>query len=180
MTGSDGADLLPAMRFISPEDVTALAALLKRSGTDLESQIRGPSMVPTLPHGTRIRIQCETGRGIRPGQVVAFLAEPGLVAHRMVARQGHHILTRGDASAACDPPTQVDRVLGVVDAWFDGTDWRPVAGPPSTSLAGRFGSAFSRAAIRVALAADPRLARRVAMWGFRVQRRLRILGGRPT
>ena len=172
-------DAAPA-RFISPEDVAALAALLSRSGTDLESEIRGPSMGPTLTHGARIRIRCETGSSIHLGQVVAFLAEPGLVAHRMVAHQGKHILTRGDASTACDPPIQLDRVLGVVDAWYNGTDWRPVGAPPAASLVRRIGSAFSSIVIRAALATSPRLARRVAMWGFRIQRRLQILGGRPA
>jgi hypothetical protein len=158
-------------RFVAPEDVKTVATLLKRSESILESQVRGHSMGPTLPDGVHVRIQCGTRRVRQPGAVVTFLTEPGLVTHRVVACRGDHVLTRGDATGACDPPVPLDCVLGTVDAWRLGNNWLPVPGPPRRSLAGRFGSALSLFAVLAALAVHPRLAKRVAVWGFRFRDR---------
>ena len=165
-------------RFVAPEDVKAIATLLQRSESVLESQVRGPSMGTTLPDGVHIRIQCGTRVARRPGVIVTFLTKPGLVTHRVVACRGGHVLTRGDATGACDPPVPLDHVLGTVDAWRTETEWHPVPGPPRRSLAGRLGSALSLLAVYAALVVHPRFANRVAMWGFRLRNRFQRPGAR--
>ena len=175
MTGAD----TPA-RFVAPEDVKAVATLLKRSASILESQVRGHSMGSTLPDGVHVRIQCGTSIARRTGVVVTFLTEPGLVTHRAIAYRGGHVLTRGDATGACDPPVPLDRILGTVDAWRMGTEWLPVADPPRRSLAGRIGSALSLFAVSAALTVHPRLANRVAVWGFRFRDRFLRLGAHES
>ena len=168
-------------QFVAPEDMKAIATLLKRSERILESQVRGHSMGATLPDGVRVRIRCGTSVAHRPGIVITFLTEPGLVTHRVLAWRGGHVLTRGDATGACDPPVPLDRILGTVDAWRTGAEWLPVPGPPRRSLTARFGSALSFLAVSTALAVHPRFAKRVAVWGFRFRDRfLRPAGARES
>ena len=166
MTGTD-----TRAPFAAPEDVQAVATLLKRSLSILESQVRGHSMGTTLLNGTHIRIRCGSIAARRPGAVITFLTEAGLVTHRVVACRRGHVLTRGDATGACDPPVPFDRILGTVEAWRTGAEWLPVPGPPRRSLAGRLGSALSLCSVLAALVIHPRLAKRVAVWGFRFRNR---------
>lgn len=106
----------------------AVAALLKNSGHEIESEIHGESMHPTLTEGSRIRIRC--GRAhYQPGDIVAILGEP-LIAHRVVGlglcRSRRFVITRGDASWFCDPPVREEQILGVVTAYDDGRGWQPL------------------------------------------------------
>src|SRR2546426_6039432 len=104
----------------------AVAALLKSSGREIESEILGASMHPTLAEGCRIRIRC--GRlPYGPGDIVAILGEP-LIAHRVVGlgvcRSRRFVITRGDAGWFCDPPVPGDSILGGVAAQGGGRGWR--------------------------------------------------------
>ena len=69
-----------------PDDRSlALAPLLRRSGSVIESQIRGSSMAGALSDGTRIRIRCGSSEVYPTGTVIAFIIPGGLVGHRVVA-----------------------------------------------------------------------------------------------
>jgi hypothetical protein len=120
----------------------ALAPLLRRAGSIIESEIRGSSMGRALPDGSRIRIRCRADEEYGPGTVIAFITPAGLVGHRVVAvRRGPAaptmFFTRGDAALVCDGPVRPDWVLGEVSEWFDGSAWRPLAPPPALGTARR-------------------------------------------
>ncbi len=159
------------------EQSQLLAPLLKRAGSIIESEIRGPSMGRTLEPGTRIRIRCGDGLGPPAGTVIAFLGGNGLVGHRIVGagrdRRGRrHLLTRGDGSRITDPPIEPERVLGEVIEWLDGDTWRPLLPAPLQSLPGRMIAAAMLWLVRLLLAIDARLATRTAILLARVGRRL--------
>ena len=155
----------------------ALAPLLRRAGSVIESEIRGPSMGRTLTPGTRIRIRCGDGLGHPPGTVIAFFGGNGLVGHRIVGagrdRRGpRHLLTRGDGSLVPDPPIEPERVLGEVIEWHDGEGWRPLPAAPARTLVGRSAAAAMLLMVRLALVVDARLAVRGAILLARGGRRL--------
>ena len=109
------------------EAASAVAALLKKSAREIESEVRGTSMAPTLFSGTRIKILC-TAEPYQTGDIVAILADP-LIVHRVVAsawcRSKRYLITRGDASWYCDLPVTEDQILGVVTTQYDGSRWHP-------------------------------------------------------
>jgi hypothetical protein len=116
---------------------TALAPLLKQSGLEIESEVRGSSMHPTLPAGSRIRIRCGSAAS-RPGDIVAIVADPPIV-HRVVSHQRcrsrQYTITRGDASWYCDLPVTDDQILGTVCEQQEGGSWRaPRAFEPPTGV----------------------------------------------
>jgi hypothetical protein len=139
----------------APEAALArLAGWVARSGAPLESTIAGPSMLPTLPPGAQVRIEAAPWG---PGDVIAFAAGRGLVAHRVVgqgrgARARAWVVTRGDARVLCDPPGRVAHVAGRVAAWRapGSAAWEPV--PPAPARTGVRGWA-ARTFARVLLAA---------------------------
>ena len=138
----------------------AAAVLLQRSGTDLESQVCGSSMHPTLPDGSRIRIRCgDAAFGV--GDIVVLVAEPPVV-HRVVGvarRRGElFVVTRGDAIWFCDMPVTRSGVLGVVQGCDTGDGWRAVGPPPPFGGLGTVVRGISYGLIRGALAIDARLA----------------------
>lgn len=146
----------------------ALAPLLKRAGSVIESEIRGRSMAGTLVPGTRIRIRCGSGTDYPDGTVIAFIGGRGLVGHRVVSRgrsrQGQtFLLTRGDGSLVCDPPVEQERVLGEIIEWQDGDTWRAVASSLRGSFADRGGAAATLMLVRLLLAVDAGLAARAAV-----------------
>ena len=163
-----------------PTDLgTALAPLLRRAGSVIESEIRGRSMGSTLPPGTRIRIRCLAEAGYRTGSVVAFVAGRGLVGHRVVGRGSDRrgrtvLLTRGDGTPVCDPPVEPDLVLGEVTDWHDGRAWRPIPDPPPITALRRLAAAGLLLLVRLTLAVDPRLAGRLAAGLALVAQRLSL------
>lgn len=108
---------------------SAAAVLLKKAAVDIESEIRGSSMHPALPNGSRIRIRCTAeAHAYQVGDIIAILADP-LIAHRVVAtaryRSRLYLITRGDPSWYCDLPVTEDQILGLVTAQHDGREWQP-------------------------------------------------------
>jgi hypothetical protein len=159
------------------ESVTAVAALLKQSATDIESQICGTSMMPALPAGARIRIRC--GREPASGDIVAYLADAPIIAHRVIGRVSRdgqsYFMMRGDANWFCDAPIDRARVLGVVTEFHDGTAWRP-APPRAPDLAlPRAVSALSYWLIVAALTVSERSAFKVSQGIARVAAWVRLV-----
>lgn len=155
---------------------TAAAELLRKTRGDLESQIVGGSMLPTLVHGSRIRISCGHPAVAR-GDIVAILAEPP-VAHRVVAihrfRARTYLVTRGDASWHCDVPIGEQDVLGVVTAHNDGHGWKAPAEPPGARGVRRALGWLSARAVVTALAMSDRLASLAARAGATAALRWRL------
>jgi hypothetical protein len=155
---------------------TAAAELLRKARGELESQIVGRSMVPTLPDGSRIRISCGQPSVAR-GDIVAILAEPP-VAHRVVAvhrfRARTYLVTRGDAAWHCDVPVGEQDILGVVTAHNDGHGWKTPAEPPGTRGLRRALEWLSARTVVTALALSDRLASLAARAGATAAMRWRL------
>ena len=127
------------IRFVEPQAVRAVAEALSRSGVEIESELKGPSMGQSIPSGARIRIAFGTPDLDRMGPIVVFSTGEMLVAHRVV-RIGHglgsaYVLTRGDGKILCDVPVHRDQVLGYVSSWNAGAGWQHV---PARVSQGRF------------------------------------------
>jgi hypothetical protein len=71
-------------------------------------------MLPALRPGDLLLIRnCDIARPA-VGDVVLFLRDGRLFVHRVVARRGGSLVTRGDAVAAADPPIGASHLLGRV------------------------------------------------------------------
>ena len=155
----------------------ALAPLLRRVAGELELDHFGSSMVPTLPDGSTIRIQCANPEAVRSGDVVAVRTVQGLVTHRVVYRLRRGgcdlLLTRGDARWLPDAPITLRSVVGIVSqVQIDGTWMRPPA-PPSPPGVARITSFVLRCLLMI----HPGLAR-VGYAGMEWVRRLARAGRR--
>jgi lactoylglutathione lyase len=107
--------------------------MLARAGAEVEAPIQGLSMHPTLPAGTRVRVNCGTSPVTR-GDVVAAVSGGQLVAHRVVhvGRSGEaarFVITQGDGRTLADPPLERAAIMGVLAAAELGSDWVPI--PPA-------------------------------------------------
>lgn len=166
-----------------PDDRSlALAPLLRRSGSVIESQIRGSSMAGALSDGTRIRIRCGSSEVYPTGTVIAFIIPGGLVGHRVVAvshgRGGEGLLfTRGDRTVVADGPVRTDQVLGEVTEWFDGGTWRALPLAEMMRPGRRLWAALILAIIRVTAALNVRLAGRISGVLLRIAHRRRVAPG---
>lgn len=82
--------------------------------------LRGNSMAPTLPPECEIEIVPLLPR-VRLGDLIVFVADDTLVAHRLVHRSRGCWITQGDGRAIPDRPVDPSQVLGVVAAaYLDG------------------------------------------------------------
>jgi hypothetical protein len=160
--------------------------LMRDSKCVFETTVKGTSMEPTIPDGTRVRIRASDAAALQVGEVVACVSKGALFAHRVVHFRprgpgGPCVITRGDNLALCDPPTRASEVLGRVTEIESAEGWRAPGPQPGLPLAMRGISAAHRAMIRAFLALHFEVARRVAgtslILGVRVRRaRVAMLG----
>lgn len=81
----------------------------------LRLQVTGWSMLPTVWPGDTLLIDGKTAGDVSEGDIVLFMRERRLFAHRMIGRTIHgQILTRGDAMTCVDAPVRNDHLLGRV------------------------------------------------------------------
>ena len=88
-------------------------------------------MGATLPDGTVARVWLGDGASCLVGDVVIFRQGEQLVAHRVLYRGVHgravrHLVTRGDARIAPDPPVSCGRVLGRVTGIVTSSETLPL------------------------------------------------------
>jgi signal peptidase I len=90
-----------------------LVAEALRAGAETRVRVMGTSMLPALWPGDILVIRALV---ITPssGNIVLFLRQGRLFAHRVVRAVGSELITRGDALPDLDPPVRVSEVLGVV------------------------------------------------------------------
>lgn len=177
---------MTAAAFVTPQDLSAIAALLKHTHAHVESQVQGGSMGATLPPGARIRLSCRETADYRTDDVIVYVQGSGLVAHRLVGRgrRGRargYFITRGDASATCDPPVPIERAVGLVTGWrrADAEAWQPVGPPTTRSWPSALIATISHAAIGTLLEIHPPLARAAATLARRLYGQVaRLRGGR--
>jgi hypothetical protein len=139
------------------EDLARLRALTQKGDAVIHSELRGSSMGAALPDGARIRIRTGGEDSWRCGEVIAFLAGSRIMAHRIVyeGRRGlarRFVITQGDGNWFCDPPVNRATVVGRVEEYSTGTDWRPIAEAKIAfhrRLVGRTSLALARAALEL-------------------------------
>ena len=86
---------------------------LARSGT-LRLRVTGSSMLPAIRSGSHVEIRRAGPSEVVPGDIVLVRVTGGFRLHRLVAREGLRIITRGDNHTENDPPEPVAQLLGVV------------------------------------------------------------------
>ncbi len=94
-------------------------------------QLRGGSMLPTLPPGCEIEIAPPPAT-IAPGALLVFAGNTSLVVHRLVHRAPPFLITQGDNRLEPDPRLGASQVLGIVVAAYQGERrlwpraWEPI------------------------------------------------------
>jgi len=193
MTGkvitSSSNELTAGIRSQAADDLARLGALARRTGNFIHSELRGSSMGTAIPHGALIRIRPAAVESWRTGDIIAFVAGHRFMAHRIVyeGRRGAargFVLTQGDGNWLCDPPVNRCTIVGGVDMYQFGPDWRPV-GRPEIPFPRWLVSGASQAVMRVAVECSPGFAialARVVSWGrmgprLVISRLRRALGG---
>lgn len=144
------------------DDLARLRALTSKSRAVIHSDVRGPSMGAAIPDGARIRIRSGPQDMWRVGDVIAFLAGSRIMVHRIVyeGRRGsarHFVLTQGDGNWLCDPPVNRSTVVGEVEAFSTGDEWRAI-GAPRIPFHRRLVGRPSQALMRLALERNPAFA----------------------
>jgi hypothetical protein len=155
MASSDLAAAVAALLKDNPERIVALASSLRAPNRSVESRVQGTSMGPSLPAGTRVRIDMSPRADYPIGAVIAFVEGNRLIVHRIVHAGRDYVLTRGDARIAPDIPVKREHVIGLVTADSGDGEWRKVASPRRRrGLAGAC-AMLAVLAARVVLRASP-------------------------
>jgi len=76
--------------------------------------MRGHSMFPLLPHGSRAVLRPVTQGECLRGAIVAFTTGEKVVVHKVIHTTSALVVTQGIASTRCDAPSPHDAVIGVV------------------------------------------------------------------
>ena len=149
-------------------ELIRLATLLRGTRREFESVVRGTSIGNTIPSGALVRIVCQPHDHISVGSVISFVAGQTLITHRLVGRGTHggaraYVVTHGDGAWLCDPPCDVDRVIGVAQLWQQRGDdhWHQVGTEQSRPGVSGAASRLVRRAICMALEIHVWLARGV-------------------
>jgi hypothetical protein len=155
---------------LTGDQMLAFGGVLARSGKAIEVEISGTSMGSTLPSGCRIRIRQLSVEEYHSGQVVAFVAGSAFIAHRIVYRSRHGVLTRGDSQSWCDLPVPASAILGVVSACLVDGEWRLLGDSVPFDCERRKRNRMIEALLRVCLRIDLGLAQRASRMLMRLAR----------
>jgi signal peptidase I len=97
---------------------------LKTSGK-VRTIVGGNSMLPTLWVGDLLTVEAARADEISSGDIVVCFQAGRLCTHRVLERQGQHLVTRGDANLRIDAPVIAEECFGrVISAERNG---RPIA-----------------------------------------------------
>ena len=134
----------------SQDESTKLACVLTgevvRTFGEVRLRVFGTSMVPSILPGDLISVQRASVSEISPGEIVLYMREGRLFAHRVVGstggRQRHddsRLITRGDRLSDDDSPVSSSELLGRVTSiqCADGIGYRQVRSSGSRSAAER-------------------------------------------
>ena len=103
-------------------ELGALSAELLNSGVAVRLRVRGASMRPFICDGDEVTLEQVGPDSLRCGQIVLIRANDNvLMLHRLVARRGAAVRTRGDAHLRNDGWLPATTVLGRVTAVKRGT-----------------------------------------------------------
>lgn len=104
-----------------PDRFAALCDLWRRERATVWLTLQGCSMLPEIPPGSRVQVDCGDAAP-SVGQVVAALHGSQLVIHRVVridtdAAATPFYICQGDANHFIDPPVAGEQILGIVCAY---------------------------------------------------------------
>lgn len=114
-----------------------LAAEVVRQFGEVSLRVTGTSMLPSVWPGDILTVRRREAAEVRPGQILLCYRDRQFVAHRLVARRGDGLITRGDSLPYYDEPFREDEVLGQVvkvmrrgravdpspNRWYCGASW---------------------------------------------------------
>lgn len=103
------------------ESKCSLAAEVLQSGGQMQLQVTGASMLPSLWPGDLLTIQSNNLDQVEPGDVVLYIREGRFFVHRAVSKSDSNaddeqqfLITRGDSLPKADPPVLPSQLLGKV------------------------------------------------------------------
>lgn len=176
-------DLAAAIASLLNDDqdrILSLASSLRAPGRTIESTVKGNSMGPGLPPGSRIRIDMSPASEHRVGDVVAFVGGPQVVVHRIVHAGPEYFLTRGDALVSPDRPIRRDQVVGRVVAMARGREWGALEPPARRGAAATACAPVVLAVARLLLRVGPGVAGAAVRMFHLIEGRTHVVRGRPT
>ena len=138
----DGLPQIP-----SSSELTAIAALWKRTQRTFVARFDGVSMRPTIEPLQPVTVHCGPTPAVN--DVVLAVSASAVVVHRLVwrSKRGDWVLTRGDGRTVPDLPVDARDIAGVVEA-------PPYAARRSQQIALRIvviSAAFGRTAALIAI-----------------------------
>ncbi|HLK59094.1 MAG TPA: S24/S26 family peptidase [Chthonomonadaceae bacterium] len=104
-----------------PRRLAALCALWQNGEQEVWITLKGNSMLPTLPPGTRLRLRCHL-RDIEIGSIIVYRREESLIVHRLQAvlldaETGERkFVCKGDGNRSLDPPVPEELLVGMIVA----------------------------------------------------------------
>jgi signal peptidase I len=97
--------------------------VLQTSGK-ARTRVGGNSMLPTLRVGDLLTVEAGRAAEMGWGDIIVCFQAGRFYTHRVLGRQGQHLITRGDANLRIDPPVSAEECVGrVVSAERNG---RPI------------------------------------------------------
>lgn len=127
-----------------PRDLSKneLAAAAIRCFGALRLRVSGSSMLPALRPGDVLQVRHCRMDAPGPGDIVLYIRQRRLFAHRVISRSGTSLLTQGDGIAEPDPPVTADELLGnVIEVTRRG---KTIRQEPSPSRPARIAAALFR------------------------------------
>jgi hypothetical protein len=91
-----------------------LAAEAIRAFGELRLRVSGSSMLPAVRPNDELLIRRCLIEEAGPGDIVLYLRQRRLFAHRVVSRSPAHLVTQGDGMAEADVPVAAHELLGKV------------------------------------------------------------------
>jgi signal peptidase I len=96
----------------------ALVGEAVRTFGEIRLRVAGISMLPSLWPGDILLVRRCRAAELQPGQIVQYMRDGLLIAHRIAGSQGSHWLARGDRNVYIDPPLSDAQILGRV-VWIE-------------------------------------------------------------
>lgn len=99
-----------------PRDLSKIELVAEaiRSFGDLRLRVTGSSMLPAIRPDDELLVHRCTIDESAPGDVVLYIRQRRLFAHRVISRSIAHLIAQGDGMAQPDPPVTADELLGKV------------------------------------------------------------------
>ena len=144
----------------------AFSRFLSKGSCEFESTVLGESMGKAVPAGSMIRVRFASGANLTTGQIVAYIRNDKIVAHRLVRIVMSHgeqfAITCGDGTVCCDVPVPVSAVIGILTELRSSGTWKPAPQPQARSFAFRLAAEVFSSMVLVAFWLNPRCSKWVA------------------